>query len=1269
MKFDVQGTKLIKVTETTAKKPIIVPERITELDPDAFRRCAAVPYIRLSGNIRHIPDTCFEGVKALCIYLPNKLESIGRRAFAKCRFSSITLPDSIQEIGDEAFAGNESLEKIRWPLSLKKLGYHALKGCTSLKRIEADPSLLCRSTFYPLYSFFNGIESFVIPDGVTHLYMTAFQGCRQLRSLTIPNSVMHIGDLAFADCFAIQELVLPEQLTDLHPRAFYNCPSLLRITLSREAFLKLKLMNPSDLSATATVINVKKSWLSQKNSPLTGCRSLQKIYLYKDQKLIEEAKQAKAANKAQGIWEDASFVYKAAVNGTILLKCKKKAPRQLTIPAFVTSIDSDAFQECSSIQHLIFEEGFNHLNSSVFEKVKVSSLSIPCSLTDISGAGFHGFIYYNSLSRYSYFPALKIPENHPAFRNIDDTFILEKKPDGLRTVFYLPFNKPSDKVRIPDGTVFIGTGTFRHVECRSLIIPSSVREIEKDAFDNTLLTELFIEDGCKTLHDGWANSLSSYSLVLPGSIENIGYSPYFRPRSVRKVSCVKDSAAYHWIKKTFSSYISVCLINTDRKKKPDPAANDILSLFTIRNNYAIKYLGRTLTRIDLNELTHACPNISFKEALFCSHRELTEVVLPDGMQILPTAFFADCSNLTSVHIPSSMEVLDDFAFDRCDSLTRLVIPDHVKKISSNLFGSPYDVEYFRRFQIFGTPGSEAERFAAVLNCHFINIDDTSLTKLTDIFSWKKENDCIRITDVKNPENPEPLIIPDTIDNYPVISLNAHAKLGRRKLVIGRNLEEITVSLSDVTEISISPENKSILIEDGLLYTSHRRLLSEILSSAVNSRSIRIREGTKSTALNLFKKCANLRELHLPATLTDIPDSAGLKTSWDDPLVIYGFPESAALNLAQSIRCVYVDLSLPEIEQRLSVTFKMLPISYRIVGGGNTKYGYVTHGYTGTEKEIHIPEKIGSTDVTSIVLWHASNIPDTTYIPKSITSITDSLSMLARKQIIVDPANKRFRSAGGQLYDRDDRLIYCPAECDGTPVLHGVKILCRSSYYGQHRHEIILDKPLMDMGDIMKEGHLDRLIIKEQVYDAEIGPGTIDTVVLPECRAEVARYFSNAKFISIVSDTSPNAPEICRLAAPALRHAKNVFDDPARLLDGRSIDDYIEGRYKLNLPWLIRRHDEAFESIKSADVKIYMALVRLINPYLLEEQNAGLFRRYLQRSMKRCVELLCDTDDYELFRSLCKTGLVHKQNVKKLIEITTNRNKTEWTALLLQSAHV
>ena len=72
---------------------------------------SALPGImELPVSLLHIDDGAFEGTAASMVFLPDRLESIGERAFAGMKhLRSISIPQSVHAIGSGAFSGTEKL--------------------------------------------------------------------------------------------------------------------------------------------------------------------------------------------------------------------------------------------------------------------------------------------------------------------------------------------------------------------------------------------------------------------------------------------------------------------------------------------------------------------------------------------------------------------------------------------------------------------------------------------------------------------------------------------------------------------------------------------------------------------------------------------------------------------------------------------------------------------------------------------------------------------------------------------------------------------------------------------------------------------------------------------------------------------------------------------------------------------------------------------------------------------------------------------------------
>lgn len=71
--------------------------------------------------------------------------------------------------------------------------------------------------------------------------------------------------------------------------------------------------------------------------------------------------------------------------------------------------------------------------------------------------------------------------------------------------------------------------------------------------------------------------------------------------------------------------------------------------------------------------------------LYINGKEVTEVVIPDGITAIGNCTFIGCSELTSITIPNSVKSIDNYAFHSCNGLTSITIPDSVETIGYYCF--------------------------------------------------------------------------------------------------------------------------------------------------------------------------------------------------------------------------------------------------------------------------------------------------------------------------------------------------------------------------------------------------------------------------------------------------------------------------------------------------------------------------------------------------------------------------------------------------------
>ena len=199
--------------------------------------------------------------------------SIGFYAFWSCiGLTSITIPNSVTSIGFYAFQYCSSLTSIEIPSSVTSIGRGTFGGCSSLTSIivEAGNSIYdSRNNCHAIIetatnTLVAGCQNTIIPNSVTRIGDSAFNGCRSLASIEIPNSVTYIGGYAFWSCNSLtsilveadnpvydsrdncnaiietatnmlvagcQNTIIPNSVTSIGVGAFYGCTGLTSIEI------------------------------------------------------------------------------------------------------------------------------------------------------------------------------------------------------------------------------------------------------------------------------------------------------------------------------------------------------------------------------------------------------------------------------------------------------------------------------------------------------------------------------------------------------------------------------------------------------------------------------------------------------------------------------------------------------------------------------------------------------------------------------------------------------------------------------------------------------------------------------------------------------------------------------------------------------------------------------------------------------------------------------------------------------------------------------
>lgn len=366
----------------TALTAVTLPKRLTELGNEAFENCSALKSVwipkSLTNNgfggsfkgctaltditfetgITKIADYQFNGSPIKSITIPDTVTTIGMSAFSDCaNLTAIDLPSSVTEIDGYAFSST-GLTAVTLPKHLRKLGTDAFAGCTALKSVFIPLSLQTASSPFRNCTALtdvtfedgrtelpdtllrgSGIRQFTVPQTVTKIGYSAFDGCTQLTAITLPAGLRELGDEAFKGCTALTGVALPDSLTALGYGVFRGCSALTAAEF------------PAGIAPF--------SW-STGSSMLRNCTSLRSVKLPKTV---------------------------SSLGDDFFAGCT--ALEQIVLPDSVTEIGSNLFNGCTALTDVTLSTNLQAIPANTFYGcVSLQKLVAPYAVTKIGKTAF-----------------------------------------------------------------------------------------------------------------------------------------------------------------------------------------------------------------------------------------------------------------------------------------------------------------------------------------------------------------------------------------------------------------------------------------------------------------------------------------------------------------------------------------------------------------------------------------------------------------------------------------------------------------------------------------------------------------------------------------------------------------------------------------------------------------------------------------------------------------------------------------------------------------
>lgn len=249
-------------------KDVTLKEGTVAILDDAFSYEENLESITATDGLKYIGQYAFSGCTALTtVNLPDSVEYIEYEAFYRTPWLDSqpegyiyigkalyaykgTCPKTLEikegTVGISPYAFSSSMEIVKFPATLKKIGDYAFYYDSNVKEVHI-PSIeaWCNIEFgyraNPLYTgnkvssylYVNNVKTVnvVIPDTVKTIKNLAFEDYSMLISVTISEGVTSIGEGAFMKCDGLSRISIPSSVSRINKDAFYMCEGITEVTL------------------------------------------------------------------------------------------------------------------------------------------------------------------------------------------------------------------------------------------------------------------------------------------------------------------------------------------------------------------------------------------------------------------------------------------------------------------------------------------------------------------------------------------------------------------------------------------------------------------------------------------------------------------------------------------------------------------------------------------------------------------------------------------------------------------------------------------------------------------------------------------------------------------------------------------------------------------------------------------------------------------------------------------------------------------------------
>ena len=569
--------------------------------------------------------------------------------------SSLSIPSAInghtvKQIDTGALSDNRIITSVTIPNGVTTIGFSAFNGCIKLEKIKFSSNLdtVCENAFNNTKWFNNHSNGLVYVGKVAYKYKGDMP---RNTKITVKSDTVSISESAFKDCANLTAILIPSSVKHIDKYAFYNCQGL-------------------------TKLNFNDGIERIENDAFGSCEKLTSV------------------NFSETLKSIGAFAF---------VECKKLS--EITIPQSVTSVGEYAFSGCENLASVTVSDDLPYVGGRAFEKTKWLN-----SQPD-------GVVYIGK-SAYGY--KGDMPKNTELSLKSGITNI-----SGY--AFYEEKNLTS--VKIPETVNRIGNWAFLDCEgLKNVNIPDGVKRIESWTFSNcSSLTNITVPDSVTVL-DGLAFSYCTNlkNIELSKNLTEIGMGALSHCTSLETID-IPDSVII---------MDNIAMAGCSELKSVNIGSN----LKTVGGQVFAGCTSLEKVNVNLNNKNYTSENGIWYD------KNKTKIILypynkKDSAYTTPTSLKELCNG----YVGSYGTLLDN------SNLKTVTIEKNVAKIDDYAIGFVFDFDNYKinkvkDFTVKGYRGTVAESYAKKNSFNFVALDKTlqtpSISKLENTsggikISWNK----------------------------------------------------------------------------------------------------------------------------------------------------------------------------------------------------------------------------------------------------------------------------------------------------------------------------------------------------------------------------------------------------------------------------------------------------------------------------------------------------------------------------------------------------